>query len=231
MQERISILIVFCGFLSILLQIVAIVSPAWMCYSFEKTHIDDWINVPQRAYLNSTDAGIGSGENRTTFDSHHFNTTTDPTPSNVVRKVTSNNNYGASTKVKESLSISPGLNEDGIDNQTTTSRGDIETTVSTVIQPGINDTSNNSTTDSIKQGFFSVINDTYLGTNVENNSVSFMTRLEVQVGLWSRSACLYWSDSLLAEAVVEDCKTEPTLKLDEILSSLAFSTNTTGWFN
>ena len=231
MQERISILIVFCGFLSILLQIVGIASPAWMCYSFRKSHVDDWTNVPQRTYLNSTDAGIGSGENRTTFDSHHFNTTTDPTPSDVVRKVTSTNNYGAATKVKESLSFSPGLNEDEIDNQTTTSRGDIETTVSTVIQPGVNYTSNNSTTDSLKQGFVRVINGTYLDINVGNNSVSFMTRLEVQVGLWSHSACLYWSDSLLAEAVVEDCKTEPTLKLEKILSTLAFSTNTTGWLN
>ena len=200
MEERVIISIAYCGVFSILLQIVGIFSPAWMVYSFEKSHGFDWKSVHLQANISTTETVIWSAENRSIIVSTNFNTTTGYHFLNV-------------TEASRS--------------------GEDATTDSLAIKSGTKDISNDSnkdTTDSSNRAFTSVINNTN-GTDFENDSaVSFITRLDVRMGLWSRSACLYWSDSVYTEAFVEDCKTEPTLKLDKILSAIAFSTNTTGWF-
>ena len=238
MEERIIISIAYCGVFSILLQIVGIFSPAWMVYSFEKSHGFDWKSVHLPANINTTEPVIWSAENRSIIVSTTFNTTTGQVPRNLFRNGTPIYNFTASANVNNSYGFvveNITLGNDGeFLNATEASRGDEDvTTDSLAIKPGTKDISNDSNKDAIdssKGAFASVINNTN-GNDSENGSaVSFMTRLDVRMGLWSRSACLYWSDSVYTEAFVEDCKTEPTLKLDKILSAIAFSTNTTGWF-
>ena len=167
---------------------------------------------------------------------------------NLSETIRWNDDFGATTNVAHSFLNSSGTGS--VHNNSTVlpdadvsdnSRNDTSASINaskvtadkSVIYSWTNERTNDTNTDisnSSMTAFFSSITATNDRNYSANDSgISIRTRLEVRMGLWSRSACIYWSESQLAEAFVEDCKSEPTLKLDKILSDVAFSTNKTGW--